>query len=387
VLRKIVFFFGLFLFSGLFSGEAIADSTITIRLNSSFYNMMVEVSEDKLKVLESSLNKNDRKFAHFIRTLQKLRDYDRSGLGPLVSDRYFKIDLKSYEIQEIGLSETEKSYLLREKDRFYSFVVGLGVDSYLIYSDTALDAVSVIQTLYEGNMTDIKDDVSHLADEWISALKSTRSIGASVISLSPTGVVQGVWNLGTSVVSGTLDAAFWLLSTPMHGIRLLFRLNRHPEDLQEKLLNWIIGRKKGGGKRGPNSEEKSYGIELNIGRTKSFGTISFVKDSNSFLTANLALNGREIKNFQWFGAYIEELSEDNLFFAQYEENGTAFSWVGQCIMIDGKKEPKIEGKILDRRLPLPDPTDENPLLQWRVRIRVAYPRLMEDRGIGSFAID
>ncbi len=347
--------------------------------------MMVEVSEEKLKVSESSLNKKDRKFAKFIRTLQKLRDYDRGGLGPLVSDRYFKIDLKSYEIQETLPSETQISYLSREKDRFYSFVVGLGVDSYLIYSDTALDAVSVVQTLYEGNMTEIKDDVSHLADEWISALKSTRSIGASVISLSPTGVVQGVWNLGTSVVSGTLDTAFWLLSTPLHGIRLLFRLNRQQEDLQEKLLNWIIGGKKGGGKRG---REKSYGIELNFGRTKSFGTISFVKGQNSFLTANLELVGREIKNFQWFGAYIEELSEDNLFFAQYEENGATFGWVGQCIMIDGKKEPKIEGKILDdRRPPLPDPTDDEPLSQWRVRMRVAYPRLMENRGIGSFVID
>lgn len=375
MLRKIVLFFGF----SMICSQAIADSTMTVRLNSPFYNMMVEISEKKLKVLESSLKKNDRKFAKFIRTLQKLRDYDRGSLGPLALDRYFKIDLKLYEIQEIEPSETEESYLSREKDRFYSFVVGLGVDSYVIYSDTAFDAISVVQTLYDGNLTEIKDDFSHMADEWISALKSTRSIGASVISLSPTGVIQGVWNLGTSVVTGTLDTAFWILSTPARGIRFLFRPNREPQDLQEKLLAWIIGGRGRGG--------KSYHVQLTMGRSNISGTISFVKDQNSHLGAHLMLDGREIKNFQWFGAYLEELSEDNLFFAQYEENGTAFGWIGRCLMIDGKKEPKIEGKILDRRLPLPDPTDDDPLLQWRVRIRVAYPRLMEDRGIGSFVID
>ena len=357
-----------------------ADSTMTVRLNSPFYNMMVEISEEKLEVFESSLNKRDRKFAKFIRALQKLRDYDRGSLGPLASDKYFKIDLKSYEIMETLPSETEKSYLSREKHRFYSFIVGLGVDSYVIYSDTALDTVSVVQTLYEGNITEIKDDVSHLADEWISALKSTRSIGASVISLSPTGVIQGVWNLGTSVVTGTLDTAFWILSTPLRGIRFLFRPDRQPQDLQEKLLAWIIGREEKG-------ERKSYQVQMTIGKINSSGTLSFVKDQNGNLGAHLMLDGREIKNFQWFGAYLEELSEDNLFFAQYEENGAAFGWVGQCLMTEGKKEPKIEGKILDRRLPLPDPTDDDPFLQWRVRIRVSYPRLMENRGIGSFVIN
>lgn len=380
MLRKIVLFFGF----SMICSQAIADSTMTVRLNSPFYNMMVEISEEKLKIFESSLNKRDRKFAKFIRTLQKLRDYDRDGpagggLGPLESEKYVKIDLKTYEIVEIEPSETEKSYLSREKERFYSFMVGLGVDSYVIYSDTAFDAVSVVQTLYNGNLTEIKDDFSHMADEWISALKSTRSIGASVISLSPTGVIQGVWNLGTSVVTGTLDTAFWILSTPVRGIRFLFRPNSQPQDLQEKLLAWIIG---GGGRGG-----KSYQVQLTIGKTNSSGTISFVKDQNGNLGAHLMVGGRELKNFQWFGAYLEELSEDNLFFAQYEENGSAFGWVGRCLMIDGKKEPKIEGKILDRRLPLPDPTDDDPLLQWRVRIRVAYPRLMENRGIGSFMID
>lgn len=377
VFKKVFF---LFYFLTICS-QAIADSTMTVRLNSPFYNTMVEISEEKLKIFESSLNKRDRKFAKFIRTLQKLRDYDRDGpagggLGPLESEKYVKIDLKTYEIVEIEPSETEKSYLSREKERFYSFMVGLGVDSYVIYSDTAFDAFSVVQTLYDGNLTEIKDDFSHMADEWISALKSTRSIGASVISLSPTGVIQGVWNLGTSVVTGTLDTAFWILSTPLRGIRFLFKPDRQPQDLQEKLLAWIIG-----------GERKSYQVQMTIGKTNSSGTISFVKDQNGNLGAHLTLDGRAIKNFQWFGAYLEELSPDNLFFAQYEENGTTFGWVGQCLMIDGKKEPKIEGKVLARGLPLPDPTDDDPLLQWRVRIRVAYPRLMENQGIGSFMID
>jgi hypothetical protein len=346
---------------------------MTVRLNSPFFNAMVEVSDEKLMELENSIFKSDRKFAKLVRVFKSMRDYDWRRFGPLDSEIYFKINLLTSQVIKIEETEIERSYLEREKERWLGFILSLGIDPLVIYSETASDSISLLQHLYKnGFLSETKSDFLHIQDELISSLKSTHLVGSSMISLSPAGVVQGVWNLGTSVAGVILDTAFAIVSAPLRGLKFLFRPSPEIRNLETNLKEWII---QGGSK---------FHLSMTVEGEERSGEIVFHDNKDGTLGASLTLEGRRVKDFQWISAYLEGLSDENLFFAKFEDQGTDFGWIG---IVEESKNLKISGKIINGQPPLPDPSERDPLWRWTTRILAAYSRLLKEPEIGSFLIE
>ncbi len=340
---------------------------MTVRLNSPFFNAMIEVSDEKLMECESSVFKSDRKFAKLVRVFRSMRDYDWHTLGPLDSEIYFKINLETSQVVKIEETEIERSYLKREKERWFGFILSLGLDPLVIYSETASDSISLLQHLYkEGFLSETKSDFLHIQDELISSLKSTHLVGSSLVSLSPAGVVQGVWNLGTSLASAILDTAFAIVSAPLRGLRFLFRPSPPKvRNLETNLKEWII---QGGAK---------YHLSMTVEGEERSGEIVFHDNKDGTLGASLT-------DFQWISAYLEGLSDENLFFAKFKDQGIDLGWIG---IVEESKNLRISGKIINGQPPLPDPSERDPLWRWTTRIQAAYSRLLKEPEIGSFLIE